>query len=100
RLKHDGAHGVGVSGDDGVHCNAVISLDSGCRLTYNVQMNETKILKLSSDSPDEELAFELQFMKSLSIQQRFDMMVQRSREIKEMMIANGSLRPVEIVKRS
>lgn len=57
------------------------------------------ILKLEHDDPDTEEAFELEFLRSLTTQQRFDMMFRRSREILESLLENGHRRPVEIVKR-
>lgn len=62
-------------------------------------MNKTMKLKCANDDPEAELKFELDFLASLTVQQRFDMMFQRSREIKEMLLKNGHIRPVEIIKR-
>jgi hypothetical protein len=62
-------------------------------------MEHTKILKLETDDPAAELKYELDFMASLTIQQRYDMMLQRSNEIKEMLIKNGHRKPSEIIKR-
>jgi hypothetical protein len=62
-------------------------------------MRQTKILKVEADDPAGELQYELDFMASLTIQQRFDMMLQRSNEIKEMLIKNGHSKPFEIIKR-
>jgi hypothetical protein len=63
-------------------------------------MIQTRILKVEADDPAGELQYELDFMASLTIQQRFDMMLQRSNEIKEMLIKNGHRKPVEIIKRT
>ena len=63
-------------------------------------MKQTKILKVKSDDPEAELNHELDFMASLTIQQRYDMMIQRSNEIKEMLIKNGHRKSSEIIKRS
>lgn len=57
------------------------------------------ILKLERDDPEAEEAFGLEFLRSLTTQQRFDMMLQRSREILESLIEHGHRRPVEVVKR-
>ena len=57
------------------------------------------ILKL--DRPDEsrELEFELNYQLSLSIEERFQIMFQKSKEIKEMLLNNGYRKPFEIIKR-
>lgn len=57
------------------------------------------ILKLSKDDPKQELAFELAYQKTLTSQQRFQMMRERSLEILQRLINNGHRKPFEIVKR-
>ncbi len=57
------------------------------------------ILKLDRDDPERERAFELEWMLSLTTEQRFRMMEQRSNEIKRMLIKHGHRAPVEVVKR-
>jgi len=57
------------------------------------------ILKLGGDDEERELAFELDYMLSLTTAQRFEMMIRQSDEIKRTLIRNGHRRPVEIVKR-
>ena len=57
------------------------------------------ILKLPKDDPDRELEFELDYLLSLTIQQRFEIMNRRSRKIMETLIRNGHRKPVETVKR-
>lgn len=57
------------------------------------------ILKLPKDDPEREREFELEFLLSLTAQQRFEMMFRRSREIMETLIRNGHRKPVETVKR-
>jgi hypothetical protein len=63
-------------------------------------MNAVKIYKSNINDHDAELRFELEFLASLSVDERFEMMIRRSNEIKDMLIKNGHRRPVEIVKRS
>ena len=63
-------------------------------------MRPTKILKVLGDSPREELDFELKFISSLSLEERYDMLMQRSRDIKELLATNGHYQPVQIIKRS
>ncbi len=62
-------------------------------------MDAVKIYKSTVNDPDAELRFELEYLASLSVEERFDMMLRRSNEIKEMLIRNGHRRPVEIIKR-
>ncbi|KKU19500.1 MAG: hypothetical protein UX30_C0011G0006 [Candidatus Saccharibacteria bacterium GW2011_GWA2_46_10] len=57
------------------------------------------ILKIKNDNPEKEFEFELKFQQSLNSQQRFEMMIKRSREIMERLIRNGHRKPFEIIKR-
>lgn len=63
------------------------------------------ILKLDQDDEDRELEFELAYQRTLTTQQRFDMMFRRSRLMAEALArherrTHGPRRPTEIVKRS
>ncbi|MDP8247722.1 MAG: hypothetical protein P9M00_06250 [Candidatus Tritonobacter lacicola] len=60
----------------------------------------TPIFKSDTDDDELELDFELDYQLSLSVEERFRMMFQRSREIAEMLIRNGHRKPFEIIKRS
>jgi hypothetical protein len=59
------------------------------------------ILKVAPDEQDEEreLEFELDYLATLTTQQRFEMMFRRSRELKELLEQHGHRSPPEIVKR-
>ena len=57
------------------------------------------ILKLDQHDEEKELAFELEFLRSLTVQQRFEMMESQSNEAKRMLIRHGHRKPVETVKR-
>ena len=48
---------------------------------------------------DENRELELDYQLSLSMEECFQMVFQKSREIKEMLIANGHREPFEIIKR-
>jgi hypothetical protein len=50
--------------------------------------------------PDAELEFELAYQRTLTTQERFEIMFRKSREIAEVMLKRGHRKPVEIVKRS
>ena len=63
------------------------------------------ILKLDEDDEDRELEFELDYQRTLTTQQRFDMMLRGSRLMAEALArherrTHGPRRPAEIVKRS
>jgi len=60
------------------------------------------ILKIDPGQEDEEreLEFELDYLASLTLQERFELMFRRSREIQEMLLRYGHRKPVEIVERS
>jgi len=65
-------------------------------------MNHKKkaaILKLKTDDPEKELDFELDYQRSLTVQERFGMMFRRSRAIARTLLKNGYIRPFEIIKR-
>ncbi len=57
------------------------------------------IIKLAKDDPEKELEFELEFQRSLTTQQRFEMMFRKSKELAQMLIENGHRKAFEIVKR-
>ena len=58
------------------------------------------ILVLDHDDEEKELEFELAFLRSLTTQQRFDLMFQRSREMAEVLLRHGYRKPSEVVERS
>ena len=58
------------------------------------------ILKLNKDNPDKECEFELEYLLSLSIQERFQMMLKKSQEMYNLMVNNGHRRTNQIIKRS
>ena len=59
----------------------------------------TRILKVDGHDEAAETEFELDFLRSLTTEERFDMVLKRSREMLEMLIRNGHRRSFEIVKR-
>lgn len=58
------------------------------------------VLKVKNNDEEQELAFELAYQRSLTTQQRFELMFRKSREIAEMLHRHGHRKPVEIIKRS
>ena len=58
------------------------------------------ILKLEKDDETKEIEFELRYLTSLSVKERFDMMQIKSEEIKRILRERGHTKPFEIIKRS
>ena len=58
------------------------------------------ILKLSHPDEEKELEFELNYLTSLTFEERLQMMRQKSREMLKQMVEHGHRRPFEIVKRT
>jgi len=57
-------------------------------------------LKLDKHNARKEIEFELRFLKSLSVKQRFTMMFQKTKEMLRLLEQNGHRRPFEIIKRT
>lgn len=57
------------------------------------------VFKLKKDNPKLELDFEIKYQLSLTVEERFEMVLKRSEEIKEMLLANGHRKPFEVIKR-
>ena len=58
------------------------------------------ILKLSQADEEKELEFELNYLASLTFEERLKMMRQKSREMLRQMVEHGHRRPFEIFKRT
>ena len=58
------------------------------------------ILKLSGDDEEKELEFELNYLSSLTFEERLKMMRKKSREMLKQMIDHGYRRSFEIIKRT
>ena len=58
------------------------------------------ILKLSQADDVKELEFELDYLTSLTFEERLKMMRQKSREMLRQMIEHGHRRSFEVIKRS
>ena len=57
------------------------------------------ILKLDKDDEEEEMDFELQYLASLSTQQRFQLMFKKTEEILALLKKRGYRKAPEIIKR-
>lgn len=58
------------------------------------------ILKLNRHNPKKEIEFELKYLKSLSIRQRFELMFKKTKEMVDLLKKSGHRRPFEIIKRA
>jgi hypothetical protein len=59
-----------------------------------------QILKINRHNQKKEIEFELRYLKSLSIKERFEMMFKKTKEIVSLLEKNGHRRPFEIIKRT
>jgi len=59
-----------------------------------------RVLKLAVGDEEKELEFELDYLSSLTFQERLEMMREKSREMLKQMIDHGHRRPFEIIKRT
>jgi len=58
------------------------------------------ILKLEKDDERREIEFELDYLVSLTTRQRFQMMMQKSREMTLLLRRNGHRKSTQVVKRT
>lgn len=56
-------------------------------------------LLLKDANEEKEIEFELNYLLSLNIQERFDLMNRKSKEIKNLLISNGFRKTFKIIKR-
>ena len=60
----------------------------------------THILKLDDHNEEKEIEFELSWLLSLTLQERFQMMFKKTKELIKLLERNGHRRPAQIVKRT
>lgn len=58
------------------------------------------ILKLSRHNSKKEIEFELRFLMSLSMRERFEMMFKKTKEMIKLLDKSGNRRPFEVIKRT
>ena len=58
------------------------------------------VLKLREHDEKKELLFELKYQMSLTTRQRFEMMMKKSKEIRDLLEKSGHRTPFEIIKRT
>ena len=60
----------------------------------------TRVLKLNQHNTKKEIEFELRFLGSLSVKQRFAMMFQKTKEMLNLLEKSGHRRTFEVIKRT
>ncbi len=63
-------------------------------------IEKQRVLKLAVDDEEKELEFELDYLSSLTFEERLKMMREKSREMLKQMIDYGHRRSFEIIKRT
>ena len=63
-------------------------------------MKTKTILKLTEHNDKEEFLFELNYLLSLSTEERFQLMFRRNKELLNLLENNGHRKPAEIIKRA
>jgi hypothetical protein len=58
------------------------------------------ILKLDHHNEEKEIEFELSYLLSLTLQERFQLMFKKTKELIELLQRNGHRRPAGIIKRT
>jgi hypothetical protein len=58
------------------------------------------VLKIEKDDENREIEFELSYLKALTTRERFLLMLNKSDEIKKMLVKYGYRKSAEIVKRT
>ena len=60
----------------------------------------TPVLKLNKHNERKEIGFELKYLKSLSVKERFELMFKKSKEMIDLLEKSGHRRPSKIIKRT
>jgi hypothetical protein len=58
------------------------------------------VLKLKKNNESQEIEFELDYLTSLTTQERFQMMLQKSREMALLLNSNGRRKSTQVIKRT
>jgi hypothetical protein len=65
-----------------------------------VKVNSMPVLKTRATNERAEIEFELDYLASLTTQQRFEMMLRKSQEMAHLRKRHGSRRTTQIIKRA
>ena len=60
----------------------------------------TRILKLDDHDEEKEIEFEISWLLSLTPQQRFQLMLKKTKELIELLEKNGHTRSPQVIKRT
>ena len=77
-----------------------MTLTSGGSTLQWVEVDSMAVLKRRTDNERVEIEFELDYLTSLTTQQRFEMMLRKSREMASLRKRHGSRRTTQIIKRT
>ena len=59
-----------------------------------------RILKLDSHDEEREIDFELNYLSSLTVKQRFEMMFKKTEEIRSLLKSHGYRKNTQVIKRT
>ena len=59
-----------------------------------------QVLKLRKHNEEKEIEFELRYLKSLSVNERFKLMLKKTKEIVTLLNKSGHRRPFKVIKRT
>jgi hypothetical protein len=77
-----------------------MNLAAGSRILKPGKVNSMAVLKTRTHNERAEIAFELEYLTSLTTQERFEMMFRKSREMASLRRRHGNRRTTQIVKRT
>jgi len=77
-----------------------MNVSSSRTILWRQKGRKMPILKLSKDNENEEIEFELNYLKSLTTNQRFQMMVKKTYELINLLGKNGDRKTTQIIKRT
>lgn len=77
-----------------------MGLPSGPNGLQSIKGNAMAILKKRRNDERAEIEFELDYLASLTTQQRFDMMFRKTREMVDLRKRHGRRRTTEVIKRT
>ena len=77
-----------------------MNLMSRSKIVLSGKVRTMAIRKTRTHNERAEIEFELDYLASLTTQQRFDMMLQKSREMASLRKRHGSRRTTQIIKRT
>lgn len=77
-----------------------MTLTTGSSMLESIRVNSMAVLKTRTDNERVEIELELDYLASLTTQQRFEMMLRKSREMAPLRKRHGRRRTTQIIKRT